>query len=269
MIRFCWSAFRAARRVRPLYSGLVVVVVVFGAAAAVSGAAGARPVRGWPLVRSGPAARAVPVIEPAICSGCKPPLVYEGGPVMGTTAAGVTVTPVFWQPSGGTYVFPAGYESIIDGFVANVAAASGSSNNVFSIATEYSEGTKASISYRIHAGTPIVDTDAFPGNGCTPAHGYPVCITDSQLRTELTRVTSSHRLTTDLAHFYPVFFPPGVETKDNIDNTTSVGDYCGYHRAFGSGSKETVYGDLAYEGSSCSFGQAPTGTSPPTGWSAR
>ena len=262
MMRFCWSAFRAASRGRLLYSGLVVAVVVFGASTAVSGAAGVRPGRGWPLVRSRPAARAVPAIEPAICSGCKPPLVYEGGPVMGTTAAGVTVTPVFWQPSGGKYAFPAGYESIIDGFVANVAAASGSTSNVFSIATEYSEdigGTKASISYTIHAGTPIVDTDAFPGNGCTPAHGYPVCITDSQLRTELTRVTSSQRLTTDLAHFYPVFFPPGVETKDNIDNTTSVGDYCGYHRAFGSGSKETVYGNLAYEGSSCSFGQAPNG----------
>ncbi len=44
---------------------------------------------------------------------------------MGTTTAGVTVTPVFWQPSGGRYVFPPGYESIIDRFVANVAAASG------------------------------------------------------------------------------------------------------------------------------------------------
>jgi hypothetical protein len=236
-----------------LFSGLVVAVVVFGATIALVGAAGASQLRGW---RPGLAQRPVPAIEPAVCAGCKPPLVYQGGPVMGTTAAGVTVTPVFWQPSGGRYVFPAGYESIIDRFVANVAAASGTNGNVFSIATEYYQdigGTKTSTSYAIRAGTPIVDTDAFPSNGCTPAKGYPVCITDAQLRTELTKVTSSHRLATDLAHFYPVFFPPGVETKDNIDNTTSVGFYCGYHRAFGSGSDQTVYSDLAYEGNTCSF----------------
>ena len=139
---------------------------------------------------------------------------------MGTTTAEVTVTPVFWQPSGGRYVFPPGYESIIDRFVANVAAASGTNSNVFSIATEYYQnigGTKTSISDAIRAGTPIADTDAFPSNGCTPAKGYPVCITDSQLRTDLKKVTSSHRLATDLAHFYPVFFRPGSRPR-----TTSI-----------------------------------------------
>ena len=36
--------------------------------------------------------------EPAVCSGCTPPLVYHGGVVMGTTAqAGrVTITPIYW-----------------------------------------------------------------------------------------------------------------------------------------------------------------------------
>jgi hypothetical protein len=108
-----------------LFSGLFVGVVVFGAAIALVGAAGARQLGGWPPVTPGLAQRPGPAIEPAVCSGCKPPLVYQGGPVMGTTTAGVTVTPVFWQPSGGRYVFPPGYESIIDRFVANVAAASG------------------------------------------------------------------------------------------------------------------------------------------------
>ena len=100
----------------------------------------------------GLAKRPVPAIEPAVCAGCKPPLVYQGAPVMETTAAGVTVTPVFWQPSGGRYVFPPGYESIIDRFVANVAAARGTNGNVFSIATEYYQeidGTKTSIGYAI------------------------------------------------------------------------------------------------------------------------
>ena len=100
---------------------------------------------------AGLASRAEPAIEPQVCSGCEPPLIYEGGPVMSTNAApGLTVTPIFWEPSGGKYVFPSKYEDIIDGYIKNVAAASGSTDNVFSIPTEYYQvagGVKTSITY--------------------------------------------------------------------------------------------------------------------------
>ena len=59
-----------------------------------------------------------------MCDGCVPPLVYEGGPVL-TEAGGLTVTPIYWEPNGGQYKFPAGYEDIINGYITNVAAASG------------------------------------------------------------------------------------------------------------------------------------------------
>jgi hypothetical protein len=201
-------------------------------------------------------------IEPQVCSTCQPPLAYGDGPVLTmSTGGGLTVTPIYWAPKGDG--FPANYEKIINGYIANVAAASGSTSNVLSIATEYYQdidGTKSQISYRIRAGTPIVDTDVYPSNGCTPASGYSACLTDDQLRTELSRITSSKGLATDLAHFYPVFYPPGVETKDR-DGTTSAGDFCGYHRAFGSGSNQTVYSDEPYNASSgCNQGQAPNGS---------
>jgi hypothetical protein len=61
---------------------------------------------------------------------------YDGGPLLSTnTDAGLTITPVFWAPRGSS--FPAHYQNIIGGFVANVAAASGSTDNVFSVGTEY------------------------------------------------------------------------------------------------------------------------------------
>ena len=189
-------------------------------------------------------------------------MAYGGGPVLMATSAGLTVTPVYWAPSGGTHAFPAGFESIVDGYIANVAAASGATSNVYSVDSEYYDtvgGAKASIAYRIRAGTPIVDMGAFPGNGCTPASGYTACVTDKQLQTELQRLTSSHSLATGLTDFYPVFFPPGVETQDS-DGSNSAGGYCGYHSAFGSGSNETVYADMPYNGSSgCSSGQSPNG----------
>jgi len=184
------------------------------------------------------------------------------------TAAGLTVTPIFWEPTvHGHYAFPGGYESIIDRYVADVAAASGSTDNVYSVATEYYDvatGVKSFISYDIRAGGPVVDTDPFPGNGCRPAPGYMACISDAQLRTELRRVTGNLRLPTDLAHFYPVFFPPGVETMDS-DGSNSDNGYCGYHRAFGSGPDQIVYADMPYETSGCDGGQAPNGNLPADG----
>ncbi|HTT92691.1 MAG TPA: hypothetical protein VMF65_24260 [Acidimicrobiales bacterium] len=203
-------------------------------------------------------------IEPEVCSSCSPPLIYYGGPVMSTNGAtGLTVTPIWWQPSGGRYAFPAIYVSLLDQYIADVAAASGSTDNIYSVDTEYYDvvgGLKTYITYKVTAGAPLVDTDAFPASGCKPAPGFTECITDSQLRAELRAVTSSHRWPTDMAHFYPVFLPPGVETED-IDGTNSASDYCGYHRAFGSGADQTVYADLPYPPSNggCDTGQAPNG----------
>ena len=77
-------------------------------------------------------------IEPQVCSSCrKLPLTYASGPALITMALGLTVTPIYRAPSGGRYVFPAGLERIIDGYVANVAAERSSANTVYSIDTQY------------------------------------------------------------------------------------------------------------------------------------
>jgi hypothetical protein len=207
------------------------------------------------------AASVVPYNEPQVCNGCVPPLAYQGGLVL-TGSGGLTVTPIYWEPSGGQYKFPSGYESIINGYIADVAAGSGSSNNVYSVATEYTQtvnGNKTAISYDIKAGTPVTDTSDLPSDGCPVDSGLTACITDAQLRTELGQVTKSQNLPTDLSHFYPVFLPPGVEAKD-LDGTTSASSFCGYHRAFGLFLDQTVYGNLPFPPKNgCDAGQAPNG----------
>jgi hypothetical protein len=211
------------------------------------------------VVAAGPPA---PAIEPRVCSGCAPPLIYRGGPVMSTdTAARLTVTPIFWEPVGGHFMFPPKYESIVEGYVQNVAAASGSESNVYSVDTEYydvADDVPDFVKYGIHAGGPVVDTDLFPRSGCHPAPGYRACITDLQLRTELTLITTNLKLPTNLAQFYPVFFPPGVETVD-VDGSNSYYGFCGYHRAFGSNGDKTIYADMPFEAKGCNAGQAPNG----------
>jgi len=51
---------------------------------------------------------------------------------------------------------------------------------------------------------------------------------------ELAQFISENKLPTGLSVFYLVFFPEGVETQD-LDGSTSIDGYCGYHSSFGSG----------------------------------
>jgi hypothetical protein len=195
----------------------------------------------------GAAAGAGQTTDHHYCNGCTPPLDYKGGPVLETNATtGLTVTPVYWAPAGASSQFPGDYESIINGFVANVAAASGADNNVFSVDQEYYDnvdGPQNYAGYDIKAGNPVVDTDAMPASGCKPIQGATVCLTDQQLRDELTHLTKKLSLPTDIDHFYPVFFAPNMETQDR-DGSNSANSYCGYHRSFGTGPSFIDYPEL-------------------------
>jgi hypothetical protein len=65
----------------------------------------------------------------------------------------------------GVYTFAPDFKSIIDDFVTNMAGASGSTNNVFSLPTEYYQdvgATKHSITYDIKEGTPVAPARSRP-----------------------------------------------------------------------------------------------------------
>ena len=195
------------------------------------------------------------------CDGCTPPLLYSGGPVMDTTGpGGVTVTPIYWIPADAT-PFPDNYQTIINKYISDVAADSGSAANVYSVNAEYyggAGGTRTNIAYKISAGMPIIDTDPFPTYGCDVLKDYTGCLTDDQIRAELERVTAANGLETDLANFYPMFLPPGIMTQD-LDGSNSASSYCGYHRAFDVASGTITYGNEPFEASGCDGGQAPNG----------
>lgn len=176
-----------------------------------------------------------------------PPLTFHGGPVVGTATPGeLTVTAVYWVPSGGPYSIPTAYESLINGFVADSATASGKLTNVFASVRQYTNAAGTRLAYKLHAGTPITDTNAFPANGCTPDTGqiwsdgttYSKCITNAQLLSEASSFTTAQGLpNSDLAHLYMYFLPKGVETCFTSTNgagggTCSINIHpglCGYH----------------------------------------
>ena len=79
---------------------------------------------------------------------------------MGTASTGpLVLTPIFWHPPG--HPMTSDYRNILTTYLSGVAAASGRTDNVFSIATEYS-GTDGTIRYQIRLGAPIDDTGPLP-----------------------------------------------------------------------------------------------------------
>ena len=184
---------------------------------------------------------------------------------MGTSLTGpVVVTPVYWNPAG--HPMDAVYKSILTQYLTDVAKASGSNSNVFSILNEYF-GNNGQIQYNVHLGAPIEDTHALPASGCRLTHkdmsniyadssGYNACLDDAQLQAETNRVISANGLPINFSHVYVLFLPkhvescflPGVTTNANKGQACTINyeptaAYCAYHNQAGSGA---IYANMPY-----------------------
>jgi hypothetical protein len=188
-------------------------------------------------------------IRPSDPAQGTPPLLYHGGPVMMTPSSSpLTVTPIYWNPSG--HSIAAAYKTVINKYLTSVASASGQNTNVFSVANEYF-GTNGQIHYNVKAGTVISDTHALPASGCKVAKadktgiyvdgtGYNACLDDAQLQAEINRITTAKGLPHNLSSIYVLFLPKHVESCFNPGSTlTSANNctinhepsatYCAYH----------------------------------------
>ncbi|HSS40826.1 MAG TPA: IPT/TIG domain-containing protein [Polyangia bacterium] len=170
-------------------------------------------------------------------------LIYHGGPVM-TSNTNYTF---YWSPSGSS-AYPAGYQEGVDQYLTDLAHDSGGSQNVDSVATQYTNGGGEAVAYDSHFAGAILDTDPYPKNGCKKA---TICLTDAQLQAELSSWITAHGLPKDLAHEYFLLTPPGVENCFDAAGTecsaaSSNPTYCAYHGSFGSGGGKIVYSSDAY-----------------------
>jgi hypothetical protein len=195
-----------------------------------------------------------------------PPLIWHGGPVMGTASTGpVVVTPIFWHPAD--HPMDAAYRNIITTYLGGVAHDSGTHTNVYSTLTHYF-GSNGSIRYQLRLGTPIQDTNPLPVSGCFLNHkdrsgiyadgsGYDACISDPQVQAETASVVKAHGLPVNFSHIYVLFVPKHVETCFMNGSTGSIkkgfqgctinhentAAYCAYH--FITASK-MIYANLSY-----------------------
>jgi len=184
---------------------------------------------------------------------------YNGGPVMASN----TNYTFYWDPPGAP-AYPAQYQSGVNEYLQDLAHDSGGHQNVDSVASQYNDAAGEFASYGSHFGGQIIDTDPYPANGCTEA---AICLTDAQLRAELTSYIASHSLPTDLAHEYFVLTPPGVESCfEASGRECSVGAarhpaYCAYHGNVPVGEGEIIYAADPYVTGSygCDDGNHPNG----------
>lgn len=160
-------------------------------------------------------------------------LPYGGGPVLHSNRTHV----IFWQPSGSGLSYDPGYESLVEGFLANVAAASHNPGNVYGLTGQYRDAHGPAAYASTYAGA-VVATDPLPANGCTepPAigPGWGVCLTDSQLTAEIEHVVRSDRLPTGSSDVYFLATPNGFGSCTDASSTScalggSVNGYCAYH----------------------------------------
>lgn len=237
--------------------GLLVVLSASAAQAAVGGVVPDVPT-GTPSPHA-PAAPAAPV-------GAN--VDWHGGPVMHSNRTHV----IFWNPSNKSLSFDSGYQNLISGFLTNVAGDSHKPTNVFALTGQYTDSTGHAIYDSTHAGD-LLDTDAAPANDCTlpPAPPtstgptlpdgttlWPVCLKDSDLRSELATFIAGHGLPTGLGDIYFLVTPDGFGTCQGAGpNNCSVagggtiptpvtGSFCGYHSAFAFGSSVVIYANEPY-----------------------
>jgi phosphodiesterase/alkaline phosphatase D-like protein len=192
-------------------------------------------------------------------------LEYSGGPVMASN----TNYAVYWAPSGAP-AYPSDYQPGLNRYFEDLTHDSGGHENTESVAAQYNDSAGEFATYNSHFGGALIDTHAYPKNGCSAA---TICLTDAQIRAELKRYIAEMGLPHDLAHEYFVLTPPKVEDCfEASSKECSVGSsapaYCAYHGNVPLSEGEIIYSNDPYVtnvvgqgGAYCEKGNHPNGTS--------
>jgi hypothetical protein len=160
--------------------------------------------------------------------------------------------------------FDANYESLINRYFADVAAASGTQTNVYSIAEQYFDGS-GNIQYQSAFGGSYVDTDPLPVNGCNDGSDA-VCLTDSQIQAEIQNALTANGWHGSTSALFVLMTPNGVgscfDGSSQECTTTVPNGYCAYHSAFtDSAGEQVIYANEPYNATinGCSPGSSPNG----------
>jgi hypothetical protein len=193
----------------------------------------------------------VPAHNQAHFGGSGPNLSYHGGPVMHSN----TTFAIYWVPAG--YSVSSGYESLVNGFLQNVAADSGKVSNVYFSDTQYYDGA-GSIAYSSSFGGSYVDTNPLPANGCSDSY-TAVCVSDSQLQAEIAGDIAAAGWSADSSKVFFLFTAKGIGSC-YASGSCAFSQYCAYHSSFSSVGSSVIYANMPYADTvpaACDAGQHP------------
>jgi hypothetical protein len=174
-------------------------------------------------------------------------LIAHGGPVLASEAPYV----IYW--TAGHAISPTGTasESLLNTYLGDVSAASkaGSTTNVYSVlAQQYGAGYSQTFTPNAQA---VIDTDAYPGTGCSMATGMTACVSDASIQAELAKLINAGALPqtgTVGSGTNPIFF---VVTPVDVNVCTSArqcvnNSFCAYHSYFVNGGQDVLYSSLPF-----------------------
>jgi hypothetical protein len=145
-----------------------------------------------------------------------------------------------------TLTFDASYQNVINQYFTDVAHDSGGNQNVYSVATQYSDGSGA-IQYLSTVGGAYVDHNPLPANGCDD--GFDTyCLTDQQLQHEIQTVLTTQGWHGGLDHIFFLMTPNGVGSCVSAIGQCSTDTFCAYHNDFTANSERVIYANEPYEG---------------------
>jgi Phosphate-induced protein 1 conserved region len=195
-------------------------------------------------------------------------LSYHGGPVMQTN----TTYTIYWLGPSGVVSSP--YESTINGFLTNVAAAKSATTDTYAVDTQYYGPSGADIqNSSTYAGSWVDTTTPIPDNCSSEYAGTGVsvqgCVLDSDIQAEVSRALAANVGWTPAPNsLFLVFTPRNVGSCfDSFSGECSYTYYCAYHSNFtGSSGNEVLYANLPYTETNgvgapgvCASGEYPNG----------
>jgi len=185
------------------------------------------------------------------------PCALTSSPLPCWTMRTTKVYAIYWVPSG--YAVDANYETLINRYFTDVAAASGSLTNAYSVTTQYYDNA-AAVHYQSTFAGSYVDTHAFPTNDCTAT---PVCLTDVQIQDEIQNVLTTKGWQGGPNTMFFLMTPNGVGScSDGTSTECTTNAFCAYHSGFDDAAGDPViYANEPYAAtiSACSSGSSPNG----------
>ncbi len=202
----------------------------------------------------------------ALGAASPPGISYQGGPVLHANRTYL----IFWSPSNHRKLsFDPGYMALMQRFLGDVARGSRSTASTYGITGQYRD-SRGPAAYASTYGGHVLDTHPAPASGCSepPAPtgpGWPVCLTDSQLQHELSRVIAAHHLPTQPDDIYFLVTPDGFGDCQAAGPSDCAlggfdGGYCGYHSVAATGFLYAVIPYNAISGHCRSSDPRPNGS---------